>query len=111
LETLLITCKCSIKNQIETEIKPLRYDYILLDLITNSSLGVIKCYNLVFNFNNKMENFGFIILTFLVICQIPIYIHYFVYSTNSINIYILSEMKKYDYIAGIYNPIKKRSIK
>ena len=111
LETLLITCKCSVKNKLETDIKPLRYDNILLDLITNSTLGVIKCYNLVFNFNNKMDNIGFIILTILVICHIPIYIHYFVYSINSINIYIISEMKKYDYIKGIYNPIKKLSIK
>ena len=111
LETLLITCKCSVKNKIETELKPLRFDYLLLGLITNSSLGVLKCYNLVFNFNKKFENFGFIIFTFLVICQIPIYIHYFVYSINSINIYILSEMKKYDYLTGIYSPIKKWSIK
>ena len=37
LESLLITCKCSAKNKIETEIKPLRFDYIVLDLITNSS--------------------------------------------------------------------------
>ena len=71
----------------------------------------MKCYKLVFNFNNKIENIGFIILTLLVICQIPIYIHYFIYSINSINKYIISEMKKYNYITRIYNPIKKKSIK
>ena len=48
LEALLITCKCSAKNKIETEIKPLRFDYILLDLITNSSLGVMKCYIVIY---------------------------------------------------------------
>jgi len=111
LETLLITCKCLVKNKIETEIKPLRFDYIFLDLITNSSLGVMKCYKLVFNFKNKIENIGFMILTLLVICQIPLYIHYFIYSIKPINKYIFSEMKKYNYITKIYNPIKKRSIK
>ena len=58
LETLLITCKCSVKNKIETEIKPLRFDYLLLGLITNSSLGVMKCYNLVFNFKHQYSNFS-----------------------------------------------------
>ena len=110
-DTLLITCICPVRNVISSKIRPLRFDYILLDLLTNSSLGVIKCYNLVFNLNNKNDNIGFIILLLLLGLHIPIFIHYFKYTIIPVIKYILTEMKKYNYIAKFYNPIKKRNSK
>ena len=111
LDSLLITCICPVRNEISSKIRPLRFDYILLDILTNSKLGVIKCYNLVFNLNNKNDNIGFIILLLLLGLHIPIFIHYFNYTIIPIIKYILTEMKKYNYIAKFYNPIKRNSKK
>ena len=102
----IITCKCSIKTKLESKIKPLRFDNILLDLITDSSFGVIKCYNLVFNFKTKLENIGFLIFSLLILIHIPIIIHYIIYTITSITKYILYEMKKNNYISNINNPNK-----
>ena len=110
LDSLIITCKCSIKTEVESEIKQLRFDTILLDLITNSSFGVVKCYNLVFNYSKK-ENIGFYIFTLLICLHIPLYIHYYQKNINQINRYIISEMKKYFYINIINNPNKKKQSK
>ena len=110
LDSLIITCKCSIKTEVESEIKQLRFDTILLDLITNSSFGVVKCYNLVFK-SSKIENFGFYIFTLLICLHIPLYIHYYLKNINQINRYIISEMKKYYYINNINNPNKKKWLK
>ena len=110
LDSLIITCKCSIKTEVESEIKQLRFDTILLDLITNSSFGVVKCYNLVFNYSKK-ENIGFYIFTLLICLHIPLYIHYYRKNINQINRYIISEMKKYFYINNINNPNKKKQSK
>ena len=110
LDSLIITCKCSIKPEVEFEIKQLRFDTILLDLITNSSFGVVKCYNLVFK-SDKKENVGFYIFTILVCIHIPLIIHYFIHTITPINKYIFSEMKKYNYINDINNPHKKKSVR
>ena len=107
LDSLIITCICPVRNVISSKIRPLRFDYILLDILTNSSFGVIKCYNLVFNLNNKKDNIGFIILLLLLGLHIPILINYFKDKINPIIKYILAEMKKYNYLSKFYNPIKR----
>ena len=103
-----ITCKCSINKVIKYEIPPLRFDSIILDLLTNSSFGVVKCYNLVFNFKIKFNNIGFWIFSIIILLHIPFIILYFKDGINPINKYIINEMKKYNYYTNIYNPIKKK---
>ena len=104
----LITCNCKIKSEINKETEPPRLDSILLDLLTDSSFGVIKCLSLVLNFHNKSENIGFWIFILIIIAHIIIIIHYSIKTINPINRYILTQMKKFYYIAHIYNPVKKR---
>ena len=104
----LITCNCKIKSKINKETEPPRLDSILLDLLTDSSFGVIKCLSLVLNFHNKSENIGFWIFILIIIAHIIIIIHYSIKTINPINRYILTQMKKFYYIAHIYNPVKKR---
>ena len=108
LNTKLITCTCKIKPEIKKEAEPPRLDSILLDLLTDSSFGVVKCLNLVFNFHNKLENLGFLLFALTIIAHIVIIIQYSINNINPINRYILSQMKKYYYISHIYNPVKKR---
>jgi len=104
----LITCDCKIKSEINKRIEPPRLESIILDLVTNSSFGVVKCRNLVFNFHNKLKNIGFWIFSTTIIAHIIIIIHYSINSINPICRYIISQMKKYSYINSSYNPIKKK---
>ena len=108
LNLSLITCKCSTKAYIELDDKPLRFDSIILDLITNSSFGVVKCYNLVFNFKTKLSNFGFWIFTLLTILHFPLIGLYIFKGILPIKKYIINEMKKYNYYIDPKNPLRKK---
>ena len=79
---------------------------MILDTFSDSNLGVVKCYNLVFK-GNKFENIGFWIFTILILGHIPIYIIYFIKNVNPIKEYISGEIKKFNYLDGISNPVKK----
>ena len=107
LDSKIITCKCNVKTKAESSIRPLRFDNIILDLITNSSFGVVKCYNLVFNFKTKLNNIGFWIFSIVIIIHFPLIIHYFIYGITPISKYIINEMKKYNYFRNQENPIKR----
>ena len=111
LNLSIITCKCSTKTKMELVNKPLRFDSIILDLITNSSFGVIKCYNLVFNFKTKLSNFGFWIFTIIIILHIPLITYYCIYGISPIKRYIINEMKKYNYYIYNNNPMKRKKKK
>ena len=107
LESKIITCKCSVKTKIQSSIYPLRFDSIILDLVTNSSFGVVKCYNLVFDFKTKLNNIGFWIFLIIIIIHIPLFIHYFINGISPIGKYIINEMKKYHYLRRAENPLKR----
>ena len=49
IENMTISCNCSVKTEIETEIEEIKYNEIIFDIFQDSTIGVIKCYNLVFN--------------------------------------------------------------
>ena len=108
LNSKLITCNCKIKTKIKQSIEPPRLESILLDLVTDSSFGVVKCQGLVFNFHNKLKNIGFWIFSIVILAHIKIIIHYSINTVNPINRYIISQMKKFYYITESYNPIKKK---
>jgi len=91
---MLITCNCKIKTEIETKKPDLKFDKIYLDLFSETSFGIIKCFKLVFNLKIKLNNIGFIIFSLLICFHIPIIIHYIIYGILPINKYIFNEMKK-----------------
>ena len=107
LKSMTITCKCGTKKAVNSQLEKLTFDHILLDIISNSSIGVVKCYNLVFNFNNKLENMGFWIFTIIFVINTSFVIHYFIYGIIPIKKYIVSEMVKYNYLHNFRNPLKK----
>ena len=93
----LVSCKCSVKTELVPEVKPPKLDTILRDTFTDSNLAVIKCYKLVFSFDNKLQNKGFIIFTVLVFLHIPFFIYYAIYNISSLSKFISSEMIKFHY--------------
>ena len=109
ISSMTITCYCNIKSNIDTKKEDLKFDKIYLDLFAESTFGVIICYNLVFNLENKINNMGFIIFTLLIILHIPIIISYCINGVFPINKYIINEMKKYHYLQKENSPIKKKS--
>ena len=107
LKTMTITCKCGAKKKVNTELEKLTFDHILLDIVSNSSIGVVKCYNLVFNFKTKLENLGFWIFAIIFLVNASFIIHYFIYGIIPIKKYIVSEMIKYNYLERFQNPNKR----
>ena len=107
LTSMTITCKCGTKRVVNSQLEKLTFDHILLDIISNSSIGVVKCYNLVFDFNNKLENLGFWIFGLIFLINASFVVHYFIYGITPIKKYIVSEMVKYNYLNNFQNPNKK----
>ena len=103
-----VSCKCTIKTNVDSIIEPPSLYVIIRDSFKDSNVAVIKCYNLVFNIKNKFQNIGFWIFTFLILLHIPFFIKYFTSNINSIKAYIFNEMTEFNYIYKIFNPIKKR---
>jgi len=107
ISSMLITCSCEIKTEIESKKPDLKFDKIYLDLFSETSFGVIKCFKLVFNFKNKLNNIEFIIYTILVFLHIPFIIIYSVILVLPIYKYIINEMDKYKYLPKLNSPVKK----
>ncbi len=92
-----ISCNCEVKTNLSLEQSILNlenFDEIEID----SNFGLIKCYNLVFSFKNKLKNIGFWILLFLILAQIPLLIIFFIKGIKPIREYLINEMIKYGYI-------------
>ena len=102
-----VTCKCTVKTNVDSVIEPPTLYTIIRDSFKDSNVGVIKCYNLVFSIKNKLQNIGFWLLTFLIFLHIPFFIHYMMFNINSIKKYIYIEMEKFNYIYKVFNPSKK----
>ena len=107
LTSMIISCKCKIKTSINSKIEQLSFDNILLDIFSNSSIGVVKCYELVFNFKNKLNNMGFWIFSIMFLFHIGFIIYFFVQGMIPMKKFIAIEMRKYNYLENFNNPNKK----
>ena len=85
----------------------MKFDKIYIDLFSETSFSVIKCFKLVFNFENKSENIGYIIFTILIILHFPIIFYYIIIGISPINKYIIKEMEKYKNLPNLKSPLKK----
>ena len=111
IENITLTCYCQIKTEINTEISEPVFKEVIKNTFKDSNFGVLRCYNLVFNLNNKLDNIGFFIILFFIICQIICYIIYFNYGIKSIVDFVYEEMAKYKYTPKIKNEkIRKKKI-
>ena len=109
---MIITCDCNVKMNLstnETDLNIQIYDDIKID----SNFGLIKCYNLVFSLNGKLNNIGFWIFLVLILLHITFLFNYFCKGIAPIKEYIINEMRKYGYLKGKNNnkKFKKNSTK
>ena len=64
---------------------------IILSLFSDSTFGVIQCYNKVFS-SSKASNIGFWIFLLITIGHIPLYVLFFMKGTSQMKDYIRGEM-------------------
>ena len=102
------TCKCTVKIEADSNVDPPNLDTVIHDSIEDTNFGVIKCYRLVFSFQNKQRNIGFWIFTVLIFLHIPFFIYYFIFNIKHMKTFIFNEMGKYHYLYKLHNPKKKK---
>ena len=98
IEYMTITCDCEVKTNLTTTQKVINLKQIK-DVDKSSIFEIIRCYNLVFSFKNKLNNIGFWIFLILTIGHIPLLIIYFYNGLKPIKEYLIKEMVKYGYIS------------
>ena len=69
---------------------------IILSVFSDSTIGVVQCYNRVFS--SKNDNIGFWVFLVIVVGHIPLYVWFFLKGNSQIKEYIDGEMKKYHYL-------------
>ena len=102
MELKVISCNCSVKTNISIEDPSLKLEQ-LKDVEKSLTFEIIKCYNLVFSWKNKMKNIGFWIFFFLEILNIFLLIIYSIKGIKPIKKYIFNEMEKNGYIKKDFN--------
>ena len=105
LTKMQVSCECDVKTEISTEIEEIEFSDMVIDTFENSNINILKCYYLVFNINNNVNNIGFWIFFIIFLLEIILYIHYFIYRLKPIKDFILNEMQKNDYL---YEPPKQK---
>ena len=81
-------------NNICTSFSDSDNDMILEDRI----IGVIKCYNLVFKLNNKLNNLGFLIFSVLIFFYFIFFFYFIIKGMKSVSNFVFNEMVKYGYL-------------
>ena len=98
VENNLITCNCIMNENISTELRPIHYEDFEDVSLFDSNIDIFQCYNLVFSFNNKKDNIGFWIFSFLLIFYIVSICFYFYKGIQPTMKYVFNEMVKYGYL-------------
>ena len=104
-----ISCSCSVSDSDDSDEddEADNLKQIILSLFSDSTFGVIQCYNKVFS-SSKASNIGFWIFLLITIGHIPLYVLFFMKGTSQIKDYIRGEMEKYHYLK---NPEQNDNIK
>ena len=106
IESMSVKCNCKLKKEINVTNETPNFGKIIKDIFKDSSFGVIKCFNKVFSFNNKINNIGFWIFLINTCLLISLYIFYICKGIKTISDFVSKEMIKYDYMFNIINPLK-----
>ena len=94
-----ILCDCKVKSNLSTDESQLNLEQFD-DIEIESNFGLIKCYELVFSLEGKLNNIGFWIFLVLVMAHIPLLFGFFRKGLKPVKEYLLKEMKEYGYIKG-----------
>ena len=92
-----ILCYCKVKSNLSIDESQLNFEQFD-DIEIESNFGLIKCYELVFSLEGKLNNIGFWIFLFLVIVHIPLLFSFFHKGLKPVKEYLFKEMKEYGYI-------------
>ena len=111
IANMSVTCSCNVKTEINTEVAEPAFSEVVQTTFKDSNFGVLKCYKLVFNFENKLKNIGFLIFSVFVIVNLICIIIYFIFGIKKTEEFVLKEMNKNNYIAKVHNPKKKKITK
>ena len=111
IENMTVSCTCKVKKEISLDVTEPALSEMVQDTFKNSNFGVIRCYNLVFDFSNKSNNIGFFVFLFFVLVHIVCYILYFIKGIKPIIIFVYKEMEKNKYISRGLAPKKKEKTK
>ena len=75
ITNLSITCSCQVKTEMDIKVPEPAFGKIFRSTFEDSNFGVIKCYNLVFRFESKFQNIGFLAsLFFFLLMSYALYI-------------------------------------
>ena len=103
-----VTCECDVKTNISIEIPEIILENS--DKNTNN-LDAFKCFNLIFASDDKINNIGFWIFTFVLGGHVPLWFHYINAGIKVIYDYIIEEMKEYGYHKKDIKGKRKSTIK
>ena len=92
-----IYCNCPVDNNITTELDEIKFGELPQEF--PKYYDIIKCIWLVFSSDDKINNLGFYLITFMLGGHVPIWCYYLSTGTKPTNDYITKEMTKYGYIA------------
>ena len=109
IEANFVLCNCIPSSLFEQNLEEYKVKELNVKILQNSTLGVIRCYKLVFRFKNKYKNYGFWIAICESIGQLSILIFYIIIGTKPIQKYIENQMEKYHY--SINNGEKNNDMK
>ena len=109
IELMIVKCSCKVKTKVNVEISEPIFVEIIEDSFKDSNFGIIFCYNLVFSLENKLKNIGLWIFGFFILCNIILFIIFFIVGIKSIRLFVYKEMRKHKYIAKLEHssPLKK----
>ena len=108
IENMTVLCSCNIRTEINIEIRSPAFAEIVENTFKDSNIGVVRCYNLVFNSDHLKHNLGYLIFSFFIITHFVCFLLYFIFGIKSVTIFVYKEMEKNNYITRIFNPKKKK---
>jgi hypothetical protein len=105
LDNNLVKCKCSVKKNIEDEIKVINFKKENLssffDIKTYANIDVLKCYNLLFSKKGLTKNYGSYLLQFIILHYIIIMVIFYINYKKTIIKLIVKAYPKYKLIKKV----------
>ena len=114
-EKLTVSCRCKVSDDkfSDTGLNSANVKYFSISSLDNSTFGIIKCYQVVFDFANNLKNIGFWIFLIIIVAHILLYVLFFINGITPIKKYVIEEMNKFGYYKNIIglSPPKKHAIR
>ena len=94
-----ISCDCPFKTDFDITLPSFNPEEIQIPTKFPKYYEIVKCAGLVFSSDDKINNLGFYLITFMLGGHMPIWCYYLSTSVSPIKNYITKEMTKFGYIS------------